>query len=167
MRSLIPIGAVLLAGWSCQPAAAGECCQHCGCQSGVRKVCRLTCEIKQVPETKYSCECEDFCVPGPAARCGHVCEADCNGCEQCKPNWVPQCASVYTRTKIKKTTIDSDKKVYKWVVEYVCDNCSGKCADTRMIGDEPVAESAAPLRAEVVPVSATKSRWLLKSLFGK
>jgi hypothetical protein len=168
MRSLITVAGILATAFCCPWALAGDCCQHCGCNSGIRKVCRLTCEVKKVPETTYSCECEDFCVPGRSLKCGSVCETDCNGCEHCKPNWVPQCASVYTRSTLKKTTVDKEKKVYKWVVEYVCDNCSGKCAGVKMVSDEPLAESEASRRSEIVPVSSNgQSRWLLKSLFNK
>ncbi len=39
------------------------CCAHCGCQTGLTKVCQVTCEMKKFPKTVYSTECEDFCVP--------------------------------------------------------------------------------------------------------
>ena len=108
-------------------AFAGEGCKHCGCKSGVQKVCRLTVETKKVPEVKYSYECEDFCVPGPSKQTGCTCERDCKGCEKCKPIMAPQCAEVYTRTKLVKKTTEKEEKVYKWVVETVCAPCASRC----------------------------------------
>ena len=90
--------------------SAGECCRHCGCETCVRKVCHVVEETKKVPVTKYTYACEDFCMPGPSKREGCTCEVDCKGCERCKPNYVPQCAKVYTRTKLVKTTVDKTKK---------------------------------------------------------
>src|ERR1051325_4142362 len=111
-------------------AKAQDCCDHCGCNCNVHAVCRLKCETKKVPKVTYTCECEDFCVPGPSKKCGCTCETDCCGCEHCKTNWIPQCAKVHTRTKLIKHTEMKEEKTYKWVVEYVCGSCCNQgCND--------------------------------------
>lgn len=132
---------VVLAG-AASAYAGGSCCDQCGCQCQVRKVCRLTCDVKKVPKVSYTCECEDFCVPGPSKRCGCTCEVDCNGCEKCKPNQVPQCAKVRTKTKLYKHVEMEEKKVYKWVVEYVCDSCANSCGADGACGDGACANGA-------------------------
>src|SRR5437762_1480449 len=108
-------------------AAGQDGCDRCGCQCNTHAVCRLKCETKKVPKITYSCECEDFCIPGVSKKCGYVSETDECGCEHCKPNWVPQCARVHTRTKLFKHVTEKEEKTYKWVVEYVCDRCAAKC----------------------------------------
>lgn len=117
----------------------GDCCQRCGCQACVKKVCVLKVETKKVPHVTYGCECEDFCVAGPSKKCGTITEIDENGCEKCKPNWIPQCAKVYTRTKLVKKTTEKEEKVYKWVVEYVCDTCADCVASTGLPPEPPLA----------------------------
>jgi hypothetical protein len=121
------IAAIVVLAGAATAYAGGSCCDHCGCDCQVRKVCRLICDVKKVPKVTYSCECEDFCVPGPSKHCGCTCEVDCNGCEKCKKNQVPQCAKVRTKTKLYKHVEMEEKKVYKWVVEYVCDSCANNC----------------------------------------
>ncbi|WP_425618311.1 hypothetical protein NA78x_002015 [Anatilimnocola sp. NA78] len=127
MRSLPYLFAGAIVALSTALTIAQECCVECGCNTCIRKVCHVKCEIKKVPKTVYSCECEDFCVPGPSKKCGYECTPGCNGCEKCKVNWVPQCADVYTRTKLKKTTVDKEEKTYKWVVETFCEQCATHC----------------------------------------
>jgi hypothetical protein len=167
MRYFISSVALFFAILSTWFAFAGDCCHHCGCQSNVRKVCRLTCDVKKVPETKYWVECEDFCMPCPAKKCGWTTELDCDGCEVCKPNWVPQGAKVYSRTTLRKSTTDKEQKVYKWVVEYVCDQCAGKCADLKVPG-EPLVEEMPSAATNIVPVSSKRpSPGILQSLFRK
>ncbi len=46
------------------------------------------CEMKEVKETKYKCECEDFCVPG---------HSQLHGCKE-----IPTCGEVRTRKKLVK-----------------------------------------------------------------
>jgi hypothetical protein len=82
-----------------------------------------------VPKITYTCECEDFCVPGVSKRCGTITETDEHGCEHCKPNYVPQCARVRTRTKLVKHVTEKEVQSYRWVVEYVCDSCASRCAE--------------------------------------
>ena len=120
-------------------AVAQDCCDHCGCNCHVQKVCRLKCETKKVPKTTYTCECEDFCIPGVSKKCGCTCECDECGHEHCKPNWVPQCAKVHTRTKLIKKVTEKEEKAYKWVVEYVCDQCAAKCEACTQDAADPSA----------------------------
>jgi hypothetical protein len=112
-------------------AMAQDCCHRCGCHACCHKVCRVICETKTVGEVTYTCECEDFCVPGPSIRCGTKsdCDADCEGCEHChqKPNYVPGCATVHTRKKLVRHVTQKQVPNYRWVVEYLCDGCAEKC----------------------------------------
>jgi len=119
--------AIIVVALSAAWTIAQECCVSCGCNTCVRKVCHVKCETKKVPHTEYCCECEDFCIPGPSKKCGHECTVDCNGCEKCKVNWVPQCATVHTRNKLKKIVTEKEEKTYKWVVETYCEQCATRC----------------------------------------
>ncbi|MDZ4683905.1 MAG: hypothetical protein SH850_02375 [Planctomycetaceae bacterium] len=101
-------------------------CERCGCACAPQKVCRLVCETKKVPKTTYSCQCEDFCVPGPSER------VKCDDGAPCSPDadhhkrgwlWFPKCAEVKTRTKLVKTVTEQDKVTQKWVIEYLCPTC--------------------------------------------
>ena len=130
MRTAPYLFAALVIALSTAWTFAQECCCSCGCVTCVRKVCHVKCETKKVPKTIYSCECEDFCVPGPSKKCGCDCELDCHGCEKCKPHWIPQCAKVHTRNKLKKTVVDEEVKSYKWVVETFCEKCACQCVTT-------------------------------------
>lgn len=127
MKSTPYLVATLVVAFSAAWTIAQECCVSCGCNTCIRKVCHVKCETKKVPHTEYCCECEDFCVPGPSKKCGHECTVDCHGCEKCKVNWVPQCATVHTRHKLKKVVTDKEEKTYKWVVETFCEECATRC----------------------------------------
>src|SRR5262245_16937044 len=96
-------------------------CSSCGRECCPRKVCVLKCETKKVPQTVYTFECEDICVPGRSKKCGETCDIDECGSEKKKTNWIPQCAEVVTRKKLVKKTIEKEETVYKWAVESVCD----------------------------------------------
>jgi hypothetical protein len=97
-------------------------CQRCGCACQVTKVCQLTCETKKVPETKFSMECEDFCVTGPTKKCN--CQGQ--GCPHCRPTGAPDWASMFTRKKLMKTVTEKEIKVYKWVVVDLCAQCAAQ-----------------------------------------
>ncbi|QDU25213.1 hypothetical protein ETAA8_02760 [Anatilimnocola aggregata] len=173
MRIMPYLFAAAIVAISTALTIAQECCVTCGCNVCIRKVCHVKCEIKKVPKIEYSCECEDFCVPGPSKKCGYECTPGCDGCSQCKVNWVPQCAEVHTRHKLKKTTVDKEEKTYKWVVETFCEQCATRCVTSEKdlhklqvaSAEEPVTDVRSnnspvqqasfeqPVRAE----SATKS----------
>src|SRR5438105_5547705 len=89
-------------------AHAGERCGKCGRDACVEKVCHVICETKKIDKVTYTCECEDFCVPGKSER---GCPKASSGCEECKKSWfshntlydwVPGCATVHTRKKVLK-----------------------------------------------------------------
>ena len=104
--------------------AGGHHCCHCGRESGCKKVCRLVCETKEVTKVTYDCKCEDICVPGPSTRTP-VCS--CGSCDECGKKayiWTPHCAQVKTRKVPVKREEKVLKPTYKWVVEYVCDQCT-------------------------------------------
>lgn len=128
MRSLAYVVATIAVAIPAAFTLAQECCVSCGCHTCIRKVCHVKCETKKVPKVEYSCECEDFCVPGPSLKAGYECGTpDCKGCSKCKVKWVPQCADVYTRHKLKKTTTEKEEIAYKWVVETFCEQCATRC----------------------------------------
>jgi hypothetical protein len=136
---------------------ADDCCdrcQHCGCQCAPQKVCRLVTEIKKVPKVTYSCECEDFCIPGPSQKCV-TCGDDCD-CPKKKVVYTPTCAKVHTRTKLIKHETMEEKCTYKWVVENICPTCAGQCANQQ----RPVPEGelgAAQSQGESVQVGYQSS----------
>ena len=105
-------------------------CDHCGCSCGCRKVCHLKCDVKKVTKVEYSCECEDFCVPGKSEKVGYKCDCDCGhclfGCCE-KPIYKPTCAEVHTKKKLVKHEVTKEEPTYKWVVETVCDECAHRC----------------------------------------
>jgi len=126
-------------------AKAGDCCDQCdrcGCQCACQKVCRLVPTTKKVPKVTYTCECEDFCVPGPSDHC-----VTCDECGKKKHVYTPTCAKVRTRTKLVKHETMEEVPTHKWVVETVCNGCAGKCSET------PTGDASAML-----PLSETSSR---------
>ena len=54
----------------------GDCCPHCGCR--LVRVCHTYCTTKTVIEYKYTCVCEDKCVPGLTPLCDR-----CGSCDNC------------------------------------------------------------------------------------
>ena len=101
---------------------AGHFCHHCGCQTRCKKVCRLVCEKKEEKKTEYSCECEDFCIPGPSKKCGVKVECDCTGHHRTIV-WKPACAKVHTRKKLVKKETKKEVPNYKWEVDIYCCVC--------------------------------------------
>lgn len=152
------VGLVSVAGTQ---AAEPGCCNHCGCQSNCRKVCRLVCETKMVPKVTYTCECEDFCVPGPSQKCsvpcncGNCCDGSCGN--HCKTAWVPTCAEVRTRKKPVRHETMVEVKSYKWVVEYVCGDCS--CRQDQASNLAPVVSDSS--------VRAGSATSFITTLFGE
>jgi hypothetical protein len=104
-------------------AKAGHFCHHCGCQRDCKKVCRLEVKTKEKKDIEYSCECEDFCVPGPSKWCTQIVDSDCDRHPQRKFVWTPTCAKVYTRKKLVAKEVKKEVPDYKWVVEKYCCVC--------------------------------------------
>jgi hypothetical protein len=122
-------------------AQADDCCQHCGCQAPCQKVCRVVCEVQKVPVIYYTCECEDFCVPGPSHICGKECQTDCCGHTCRRIVWAPGCGKPHTRKKPVKHQVMVEKCVYKYVVEYLCPQC---CPSGEQMAPLPEAPAEAP-----------------------
>ena len=113
-------------------------CAHCGRHACCEKVCRLVREDKKVEIVCWGCECEDFCVPGhsePGCKhCKTVC-ASCGGdgepCAEPKrfvwTEWVPGCATIFTKKKLMKKTVTEKVPSFTWVVEDLCSHCEDEC----------------------------------------
>jgi len=126
MKSLGIAFAVGLVAWVSDVRAEHRHCDHCGCHQNCKKYCRLVCGTKTETKTVYSCESEDYCVPGPSKKCGVKCECDCEGHKHRTTIWKPTCAKVRTRTNLVKKEIKKEVPDYKWVVEEICRGC-GHC----------------------------------------
>ena len=112
-----------------QIAAAGDCCQSCGCDAPCKRVtCKIVADKVKEKHHFYVCECEDFCVPGPCHKkggCGSSCgcASDCTGgCGSCAVA-VPSECHIYTRTKVVKYECEYEKCIYKCEVVELCGNC--------------------------------------------
>ncbi len=139
MRKLVLVLSVLLLSSAHVVAGhhGGSGCNDCGCQQNLRKVCRWVCEIKEVKDYEWKCECEDFCIPGPSSFCRKPdCDCDCDNdcCRDCQRHlrlcdkgvkeWGPPCGCcVRTKKKLIKVEVVKKVPVYKCVIETVCDNC--------------------------------------------
>lgn len=158
-RKFVPlvVATSILAGYA---YAGCGCCEHCGCQSSCRKVCRLVREEKQVEVDCWGCKCEPFCVPGPSQQgCKH-CQSVCAECERdrrlphAEPkrfvwfDWLPGGASIYTRTKLMRKTVRVTVPSYKWVIEDMCVDCTSK----RRIRDLSLLADAPAPPCEAIPV---------------
>lgn len=119
----VPVVLIFALGAVSSWAGGGHCC-HCGSESPCQKVCRLVCEMKEVTKVTYDCKCEDICVPGPSTRTPVCSCGSCDTCTKKKYLWTPHCAQVKTRKVPVKREEKVLKPTYKWVVEYVCDQCA-------------------------------------------
>jgi len=126
MKNLRMVLAVGLVAWVSDVQAGYRHCDHCGCRQNCKKYCRLVCGTKTETKTVYSCESEDYCVPGPSEKCGVKCECDCEGHKHRTTIWKPTCAKVRTRTNLVKKEIKKEVPDFKWVVEEICGGC-GHC----------------------------------------
>jgi hypothetical protein len=129
----------------------GGCCESCGCQCPTRKVCHWKCEMKEVKDYEWKCECEDFCIPGPSPHCrveecgecadccndccddccgcGHDCVRHLGGCLCHKKKWGAPCGCcVRTKKKLIRVDVVKQVPVYTCVIEEVCDRCCGNGA---------------------------------------
>ncbi len=133
-RLLLGLGVVLAA---CGPALAGGhpgCCADCGCNRGLKKVCRWVCKEVEVKEPAWDCKCEDVVIPGKSPFCiQEACDSDerghllFGGRLHHKKLWGPPSGScVKTVTLLMPTEKTVKKKVWKPVVETVCDTCCNK-----------------------------------------
>jgi hypothetical protein len=130
-------------------------CDRCGCRQKCNKVCRLERGTKKEIKTEYSCEHEDFCVPGPSRKCGMRCECDSHGHTRRHIVWEPTCAKVRTRTKLVKKEVTKEVPDYKWVVEEICCGCGCCLTRSEQTADPALAEATAT-DSDVWQVSATE-----------
>ncbi|MBI3840087.1 MAG: hypothetical protein HY288_19360 [Planctomycetia bacterium] len=125
-------------------ASAGDCCDRCGCESACRKVCRAVRETKKVPKVTYSCQCEDFCVPGPSDH-----SVVCDECGNKKHVYTQTCAHMRTRKKLVKHETVEEVPSHKWIVETVCDACAAK------FGDGATPQAGGALGVQTFPATPT------------
>ena len=144
-------------------ATAGDFCCLCGHDDGVRKVCRLVCDVDYVVTHCYGCKCEDRCLPGRICRgdrhaecveLDHSVAHCCNRSPMCRLTWFdwrPTCASVRTVNRLVKYELVREVPSWRWVVEDVCcDCCPAECCEEGLQpGDPPV---------EVIPPDSTTDR---------
>jgi hypothetical protein len=113
----------------CDSSGCAGTCTQCGQCAPTRKICRAVCEQEKSPKTVFSCECEDFCIPGKSTFCGYRCTCDkcCGG--KCQKVWQPGCAEVRTRLVLKKSTEEEDVIAYRWEIVELCESCAclGRC----------------------------------------
>jgi hypothetical protein len=138
-----------------------SCCDHCGCTTGCKKVCKLVKEDRKITVTCWGISEEDFCVAGPGCTGCEHCETVCNDCVTNKEegviavpkevtwrDWCPSdCADIYTHKKLMKRTETKTVPGYKWKVEDLCAACRSnakaepKVADTTSdVGTQPVPQ---------------------------
>jgi hypothetical protein len=103
----------------------------------LRKVCRWVCEEVEEKVRAWDCECEDIVIPGKSPFCiQEICPDPCANCAPFgharahhKKIWGPPCdchvKTVKALVPIEKTV---KKKVWKPVIETVCDKCCHKAA---------------------------------------
>lgn len=131
MNSVRALALCLVLTTATATLAGDSACPECGC--GNRRVtCRLVCKDKEIKETRWKCECEDFCVPGPSHPCGEDCECDPTKKSGfwCIKLWQPGCAKVRTRKVLVKDEVKRTVPSHEWVVEELCEGC-GCCLDQR------------------------------------
>jgi len=95
-------------------------CHRCGQAPACCKVCRVVCEYKDVKQTKWCCEVEDICLPGPAKHCHH--RGPCGCAVQ-----VPTPGRIITRKRLIRVEYTKRVPVYRLVVEYLCSECRKHC----------------------------------------
>jgi hypothetical protein len=157
MKQTLFVLCLVLAGSGSSFAGHHGCCADCGCESGLRKVCRWECEEVEITEPGWDCECEDIVIPGKSAYCieddcqcekfaGHlhgrvhhkkVCGPPCDCCVKT--------VKVLVRTEKKVT-----KKIWKPVIETVCDRCCHNGAAAGPVAG-PAAANGMPTKAPTPP----------------
>jgi hypothetical protein len=119
-----------------------KCCPHCGCR--LVPVCHICCDTKKVTEYKYSCTCDEICIPGVTPLCHH-CEEGCGG----------RCA-IHESRKLVKYPVTKEVPVRKCTVEWTCPQCGhqGNGAEDASPSAPPTPPSAP---APPAPPAAGKS----------
>lgn len=114
-------------------------CHRCGCSANrCRKICRLVKEDRKITTTCWGMESEDFCVPGPSTPDCKQSDTVCNPasgdkvCSQPKrivwTSWIPGGGhEIFTKRKLMKKTVTTTVPSFKWVVEFLCAECTANC----------------------------------------
>lgn len=126
-------------GNAARTTGSEACCQHCGCNCNLRKVCKLVCDTKKVTEVSYDVKCEDICLHGKSHKCG---------CE-----WIPSCGRVKTIKKLVKVETTKTVPIYKCVVEYYCCDC---CQELGVSNESPVSAESPAAQVGTRPTAATR-----------
>ena len=194
MNRLLLLLFVVAGASQCYAGGHHSCCADCGCNHGLRKICRWECEEVEVKVPGWDCECEDLVIPGKSPYCiKDDCEECCDDCcKDCvahlgghwnhKKEWGAPCGCCVKTIKVLvKTEKVIKKKVWKPVIETVCDRCctAGGCANGSCAAGAPGME-AAPMDAAPtvapqdeapmppmppVPASQASSRRAIKPLW--
>jgi len=134
----------LLTSFAAQLSAGDHCCDHCGCNACVRRVCVPTIVEKEITKVCWDVKCEDICVPGPSKKICTKCQSDECGCYKFDI-WQPTCAKVKTRHVPVKTEVKRKVPRIEWKIEYRCEGCCQACNQV------PVAPPAETTPAPVPP----------------
>lgn len=119
------VGMMVLLGMRAIASDCAGVCSQCGCDAPTRKICRVVEDVKKTSKTSYSCECEDFCIPGKSDFCGYKTECGPCGETKCKKVWKPTCGESAKKTVLMKTVTPKETKTHKYEVIEVCDACAG------------------------------------------
>ena len=108
-----------------------KCCPSCGCR--LVPVCHVYCAPKTVVEHKYTCRCEEVCIPGPSCccnKCGNCAgSGSCCGGDTCNNGCQEGCCGHCRVREVSRLVIHPVPKetpVRKCTVEWVCPQC-GAC----------------------------------------
>ncbi len=124
--------------------ACGDCCPQCGCR--LVPVCHVYCATKKVTEHKYTCTCEEVCIPGPSCCCKKCGNCDgsgsCGGCDDCNNGCQEGCGGRCRVREVPRLVIHPVTKevpVRKCTVEWVCPKCGacGQCGSTAPVSCQP------------------------------
>lgn len=148
-------------------SACELCCALCGQAEAQTRVCRLVCSEKKITVTCWSCECEDFCLPGPSWPSGRNAEVACadedSPCREPHPklfiwsHWKPLTGpKLMTKQKLHKKIVSKKVPSYRWVVQDLCQDCEADVELTPvpqgvMIPPAPAVEDAKVIGFEQVP----------------
>jgi hypothetical protein len=147
MRTFVIVSVIALTTMTSQAQAGNHgCCNQCGC--GVKKVCRLKCEMRPATTYRYEAKCEDFCLPGPSKCCGTKWVCDCQSLlgKHKEHIWQPSCGCVRHRKLLVKVPVTKQVPVYTCEVVDLCGRCG--CAQ---VDEAATAEARA---RQIMPVSA-------------
>jgi len=115
---------------------ADDGCDRCGCVL-CRRVSRVVREMKKVMVAVYTYECDHGGgEQGPP--CGEACEChgECNeaGASACPaaPGAVAAAATDSDRPRLVKHERIKEVPTYKWVVEYLCEDCASRTEGQEM-----------------------------------